>query len=534
MRRDVTRVLLVEDDADDARRIRACLGDAAAAHLVSDAGSLAAAEAWLAVNDCDAVLLDLTLPDCLGIETIKRMVRLAPTLPVVVLATLDDPDFALLAVEVGAQDCVLKAGADPAVLTRALRYAVLRKELEEYARLASARVRSMIELAHDAIVAVTPDQRIVMVNPAAERLFGWPEALLTGRPLDVLVPGRYRSAHALHVDAFTAGEAASRNVAAGRELFGLHRDGHEIPVEITVSRTPSPEGLLFTAIIRDVTQRKRAEAELRTAKEAAEAALVELSRTQRRLIEAEKLSALGHLVAGLAHEVNTPVGNALTSASFLTDRAAELRARLRAPGGFRRGDLETFLDQVDEAAGIVLAAMQRAGSLVQLFKQTAADRAGPGRCRFRLDRLLTDFVEANRPLVADAGHALVLDCPDRLEVNSHPVALTQLLTNLLANALAHAFPDGRAGRLTLSVSEEAPDGRLRLVFADDGVGIPEEALPKVFEPFFTTTRHAGSTGLGLSIAYSLATGTLGGRLAVASAPGEGTRFTLKLPRSAPD
>lgn len=532
VRDDTIHVLLVEDDPADARFVQEMFRDRNPGDTLVHKGTLAGAITWLDGHRCDAVLLDLSLPDSMGIETIKRMARAAPTMPIVVLSGFDDPDFALLAVEVGAQDYLVKGHGNAEVLARVIRYAILRKQMEEYARLAGARVKSIIELAHDAIVAITPDQTIVLVNPAAERLFGWPAALLCGRSLNVLIPERFHGIHPLHIIGFAGGSEISRTVGQGEELFGLARDGREIPVEITVSRTPSPEGLLFTAFIRDVTERKKAEAALRAAKDAAEMALIELGRAQRRLVQAEKLSALGQMVAGVAHEVNTPIGNALTAASYLTDQTAELRAKLAAPGGFRRSDLSDFLEQVDEAAAIVVGSMQRASGLVQLFKETAAGTSGTDRCAFSLPRLLADFAGSNAPMLAERGIALVVDCPEGVVMDSHPVAMTQVLSNLLSNTLQHAFPDGRTGRFAVRVSADGDD--ITITVADDGVGIAPDDLPKVFEPFFTTRRHAGCTGLGLHIVYNLVYGTLGGHASADSAPGLGTTVTLDLPRQAPD
>lgn len=530
MRDDVIRVLMVEDDVADARIVREFFRMADDASTIDHVGCLADAVAWLDTRGCDVILLDLSLPDSVGIETIKRMSRAAPHLPIVVLTGLDDPDFALLAVECGAQDYLVKGQGDGRVLHRVLRYAILRKQFEEYARLAGARVKSIIELAHDAIVALTPDQRIVLVNPAAERLFGWPAALLLGRPIDVLIPERFRQRHRDHVAAFARTEEGSLNLSRRGELYGLARDGREIPVEITISRTPSPEGLLFTAIIRDVTERKRAEAELRAAKDAAERALAELERTQARLVQAEKLSALGQLVAGVAHEVNTPIGNALTSASFLGDRTAALRARLAAPGGgFRRSELDSYLGEVEEAAGIVHDAMERAGRLVQVFKQTGNVQAEGGRRVFALDRLLEEFAGANRGALAAHGVTLEIDCPPGLGMDSHPGALSQVLSNLLANTFQHAFGH-EGGRVSVTVSRDID--QIHICFADDGVGIAMDDLPKVFEPFFTTRRHAGSPGLGLNIVFNLVNGSLGGQVTIISTPGVGTSVLMELPRVA--
>lgn len=532
------RVLLVEDDRADARLVLEAFRRAHGAALCvpNHVETLAAALEWLDDASCDVVLLDLSLPDSRGLETLQTVLQAAPHLPVIVLSGFDDPDFATMAVEVGAQDYLVKGSFDGDLLTRTVRYAIVRKHLEEYARLASQRVQSIIELAHDAIVVASPDQTIVMVNPAAERLFGWPAELLVGRNLEVLIPPHERTGHGKRLARMLESGAASRQIAEGREIAALHRDGTEVAVEITVSRTPTPEGVLFTAFIRDVTERRKAAQALRVAKEAAENALMELGRAQARLVQAEKLSALGQLVAGLAHEMNTPIGNALTAASFLQAATGGLRGKLANPAGFRRADLNDYLDSVDEGVRIVMTALDRATGLVQLFKQAASERSDARRCRFSLKLLLADFAAAAAPGLAERGCVLVADCPDDMDMDSHPVALSQVLTHLVSNAAQHGYPaaatDGAAHPVFVRIAFPHPD-ECRIEVIDHGVGIPENDRLRVFEPFYTTGRNEGHTGLGLHVAFNLTVGPLGGHIVIDAAEPQGTRVTVDLPRLSP-
>lgn len=535
---DMIRVLVVEDDPADARLVVEAFRRARGVLCVPNhVNTLAAAVEWIRESPCDVVLLDLSLPDSRGVETLQSMLRVAGDAPVIILSAFDDPEFAAMAVEIGAQDYLIKGKFDGDTLVRALRHARARKELEERARLAALRVQNIIESAHDAIVTVAPDQTIVMVNPAAERLFGWPAKLLIGRDLEVLIPPVNRPGHHERVTELAETGKGSTQIAQGRELSALHRDGSEVAVEITVSPTPTPEGMLFTAFIRDVTERRSVARALRVAKEAAENALMELGRTQARLVQAEKLSALGQLVAGLSHEINTPIGTALTGTSILETAAFDLRRRLENPATFRRSDLTEYLETADESVRIVMSALQRAAELVRQFKQAAAERnSDTRRCRFSLKHLLADFAAAAVGTLAKHNCVLNIDCPEDIELDSHPVALSQVLSQLTLNAAQHAYPPAAPGDAPRGVrlrAERRGDSDCRLEVWDHGVGVPPADRHRVFEPFFTTGRNVGHSGLGLHIVFTLVTGPLGGFITFDEAQPTGARVVMDLPLASP-
>jgi PAS domain S-box-containing protein len=535
---DMIRVLVVEDDPADARLVTEAFRNARGVLCVPNhVTTLAAAVEWVREAPCDVVLLDLSLPDSRGVETLQGMLRVAGDAPVIVLSGFDDPEFAAMAVEIGAQDYLVKGTFDGDTLARTLRHALARKELEEHARLAGLRVQNIIESAHDAIVTVAADQTIVMVNPAAERLFGWPAELLIGRDLDVLIPPPDRPGHHERVMDLAETGKGSTQIAQGRELTGLHRDGSEVAVEITVSPTPAPQGMLFTAFIRDVTERRSVSRALRVAKEAAENALMELGRAQARLVQAEKLSSLGQLVAGLSHEINTPIGTALTGTSILETAAFDLRRKLENPATFRRSDLAEYMETADESVRIVMTALQRAAGLVRQFKQAATEQNGEARrCRFSLRHLLADFAAAAVGTLAEKNCVLNIECPEDIEMDSHPIALSQVLSQLTLNAAQHAYPPAAPGQTPRSVrlrAERHGEKDCRLELSDHGVGVPEADRHRVFEPFFTTGRGAGHSGLGLHIAFNLVTGALGGFIALDEAQPTGTRVVIDLPLTAP-
>ena len=276
-----------------------------------------------------------------------------------------------------------------------------------------------------------------------------------------------------------------------------------------------------------ITELSRRENDLRRAKERADTALEDLRDTQTSLIQAEKLASLGQLVAGVAHEINTPVGVAMTTSTALQTEVAQLRDKV-ATGRLARSDMDRTVERLSEGARLTFVNLNRAAGLVQSFKQIAADQASGERRRFDMKSFLHELLTSLGPMLRKKGHSLHVECPDELALDSFPGALVQVVTNLISNANDHAYPDGRSGQLSLIVTR-ARGGWVRLVFADDGAGIAPEHLPKIFDPFYTTGRDRGSTGLGLHIVYNLVTATLGGRIEIDSRRGEGTRVLIDIP-----
>ena len=279
----------------------------------------------------------------------------------------------------------------------------------------------------------------------------------------------------------------------------------------------------------DITERREAEAALREAKERAEAALADLGTARRTLIESEKMASLGGLVAGVAHEINTPLGISLTSASLLADESRRLAAALET-GVLRRSDLARFLDLALESSDLLLANSQRAADLIKSFKQVAVDQTSDDRRVFNLAEYIDEVLMSLRPRLKRSAASVAVSCPDDLVVEGYPGPLAQVLTNFVMNSLIHAYGPDQAGQLSIAVTRAA-SGEVCLVYGDDGKGIPEDVLPKIFDPFFTTNRGGGGgSGLGLNIVQNLVTQRLGGRIEVTSAPGRGASFTVHFPQ----
>jgi signal transduction histidine kinase len=259
--------------------------------------------------------------------------------------------------------------------------------------------------------------------------------------------------------------------------------------------------------------------------------LEELRITQSHLVQAEKLASLGRLVAGVAHEINTPVGNSLTIASTLINKADRFEA-YAARGELRRSVLTEFIASIREVASLIMTNLIHAGDLIQSFKQVAADRNISDRRIFDLDQTTEQIIRGLRSGLRHQNLTVTVECESNLLANSYPEPYGQMLTNLFLNSVAHAFPDGKPGSVHIAVRASGKDD-VEIQFSDDGCGMNPEVKRQAFDPFFTTRRGQGSTGLGLHIVHNIVTNRLGGRINLDTKPGGGTKIRIIMPREAP-
>ena len=268
--------------------------------------------------------------------------------------------------------------------------------------------------------------------------------------------------------------------------------------------------------------------ELGRRKAEAEEALERLTAAQESLVQAEKLASLGALVGGVAHEINTPVGIALSCASHLADATARMR-RLFEADDIGVEDFERYMATATDTTNLILGNCERAADLIRSFKQVAVDRTTSERRSFELGGYIRETMASLGPHLRQAGHAVSIDCPGGIGMTSYPGALSQVLSNFVMNTLIHAFEPGETGAITIQVDRPDPD-RVRIIYSDNGKGIPEDNRGRIFDPFFTTKRGSGGSGLGLHIVYNLVTGPLEGSVAVESDPsGTGIRFVVIVP-----
>ena len=253
-----------------------------------------------------------------------------------------------------------------------------------------------------------------------------------------------------------------------------------------------------------------------------------LEMTRKDLVQSEKLALLGGLVAGVAHEINNPVGITVSAASYLKDRTDSIERAL-ASGDLRPDEVRDYLRDAAQSARLLSSNAQRAAQLVQSFKQVAVDQASEERRRFDLKGYIDETLLSLRPKLKESNVAVRVDCPRGLELNTYPGALAQVLTNLVLNSLQHAFEGGRGGQITISAQPDGDD-YVRIRYADNGAGIPPDLHERVFEPFFTTRRGAGGSGLGLYLVYNLVTHSLNGSITLEPRPAAGTVFDLHIPR----
>lgn len=271
------------------------------------------------------------------------------------------------------------------------------------------------------------------------------------------------------------------------------------------------------------------------ARQDAEIALGQLQEAQSQLVESEKMAALGGLVAGVAHEINTPVGNSLTVATTLRRRTSAFETEVQT-GTLRKSTLAAFSADITNATEQLESNLTRAAELIQSFKQVALDRGSMDRREFQIKHYVQDLLASLQTVVRKYPVSITVDIPEDISINGYPGAFGQVITNLIMNTLTHAFDPqviGQAnGQIAISGQQIDPDW-MELSFADDGIGISVENQNKVFEPFFTTKRGEGGSGLGLHVVFNLVTQTLGGSIALESAVHQGTTFFIRLPLKSP-
>lgn len=404
-------------------------------------------------------------------------------------------------------------------------------------RQSEARIRALFDATSDSVILADPEGMILAINEHGARRRGLPPLAMIGKSLYEHLPPE---------------AAANRRRAIGEVLAtgedrAYEEDRGEARYVISIYPVLDEEGQArqIASFSRDITDRCRAEAALRQLNETLEGrvarrtaqleatnlqltrTLHELTSAHKQLVESEKMASLGGLVAGIAHEINTPVGIGVTAASHLEAKTKALRT-LYEEGRLGRSDLETYLSLCAESTRMILANLERAASLIRSFKQVAVDQSSEQRRAFKLRAYLDEVLLSLRPKLKNTGHVVTVTCDPELTLDSYPGAISQIVANLVLNALLHAFAPGQAGHI--DIRGEADGDTVRLVFADDGKGMEPGQLEKIFEPFYTTKRGHGGTGLGLHILYNLVTQRLGGTVTCDSAPGRGAAFTMLLPR----
>lgn len=362
---------------------------------------------------------------------------------------------------------------------------------------------------------------ITYVNKAWESVLGWTLQGVAGKsPLELGIWFETASR-----EAFGA-EFRRNGCVRHLQMHVQARDGTVVPVSVSADSVEQNGRRMTMSLLYDLTERTLIEAKVLKLNAELEAR-VEL-RT-RELVQSEKMAALGGLVAGVSHELNTPIGNALVVSSAMHDRVLKFQD-LVLRNELKRSTLERFMADSLEGSELVQRSLQRASELVHSFKQVAVDQSSERQRVFGLNEVVREIIATLKPNLKKLPWKLEIDIPPDLTMHSFPGSLGQVVINLVMNAALHAF-DGRTQGLISVTGRQLDAETVQLVFADDGVGMTADIVGRIFDPFFTTRMGQGGSGLGLAIVHQMVTQVLQGRVRVESSPHEGSRFILDLARS---
>lgn len=289
--------------------------------------------------------------------------------------------------------------------------------------------------------------------------------------------------------------------------------------------------LVLTLVYQGFRLRTRwMQARSRVLEELVERRSQELKKAQKDFIEQEKMASLGGLVAGVSHEINTPMGIALTAATSMEDECRLVSGKLEE-NQLKRSELQKYLDKADSSLKIILGSLERACELIVSFKQVAVDQTSEQRRQFDMNTLLQDIERALHSLYATEGHQLDIDCPRDIKLDSYPGAVFQVFTNLINNSIVHGFSDEKQGKITIKVTEA--ENKIIIRYCDDGIGMTTEVQEKAFEPFFTTKLGVGGSGLGLHLVYNYISQVLGGKITIDAYAAKGFACFIEVPLTAP-
>jgi len=406
--------------------------------------------------------------------------------------------------------------------------------MQKQIQLRQHRLVSILQNAGEGIIVVNQLAEIDTVNQAAEKIFRFNSKDIIGKNFFSLIdPNLDEEIRKTILDGISATQSKQESKTFAITARGLLPTNRTFPFDLTISNMILEDRLFSILVIRDASLRFKNEEVLQMARIKSEKAqhdlakqIKRLKQTQSQLIESEKMASLAGLVAGVSHEINTPVGIGVTAASHLHQEIGEL-SRRNADKSLTREFLEEYINDAKDASNIILNNLKRASELIRSFKQVAVDQSSEEIRRFNLKDYIDEIMLSLGPELKKTQHEIQINIPAKIEMVSSAGALSQIFTNLIFNTLIHAYDKGQWGIIAI----EARRNRkvITIQYSDDGKGMDIKTTDKIFEPFFTTQRGTGGSGLGMHIVYNLVTTSLKGRIQCDSEPGQGTRFTLEIP-----
>ncbi len=368
------------------------------------------------------------------------------------------------------------------------------------------KANAILETIPNAIIVTNDHGKIEHFNLAAEPLFQQLEEDVLGQEIKTLIPD---------LNIFEAKGDIKRQemfLLYKSSLKGLRGDNVMFPIEIAAGEITLDQTNHWVFSIRDITQRLKMENET--------------AETRERLLRTERLAALGGMVAGISHEINTPLGISITAASHMQTTAKTLQTTYKT-GQLKRSSLSQYFEDFDEAMNILNTNLLRAAELIRSFKLVSVDQSSEKKRMFGLKSYINDVILSLKPQLKKSKVTLDINCPSTFFIHSYPGVIAQIVSNFILNSLLHGFDAGQNGIISIQVLKQ--NDYFVLNYRDNGKGIPKENINHIFDPFFTTKRGDGGSGLGLHIVYNLVTQRLNGKIACQSEPDKGVHFILEIP-----
>lgn len=368
------------------------------------------------------------------------------------------------------------------------------------------RLHGVVDTALDAIITINNQGRIESFNKSAEAMFGYSANDMIGQSINMLMADSDARQHDQHMRRYLR-SGRSNIIGVSREVVAKRRDGSVFPISISVSEMKLSNYHGFTGIIRDLTQDKK--------------------RTEQ-LIEAEKMSALGLMVAGVAHEVNNPLGNAITANSFLFEQLKNVRKSF-TDGKLRAKELEDYLERTNDTLEIINGNLYRAAEIVSNFKNVAMDQSSGERRRVNLHQYLGEVLHTLYPRYKRTEIDVSYDCPREVVVFTYPGAIFQIISNLVVNSIVHGFSENKVGNILIRVSDT--ETMYTIDYTDSGEGVAPEVADHIFEPFVTTRKEEGGSGLGMHIVQNIVEQKLHGEISLLQDTDVGIHIRIVLPKN---